>query len=160
MIFIISCLQGTFLAPQVSSKPFKRASNLNKFNNPSPSHHGVHNEIIPNKVFQIGLMPMFLVEHPIISFKPNIPKCNALEKVPNRFLLANFLGILSLRRGLVSNGSYCNCQYGLHPTPPNTLEVTQWQPITPNQPPHSNTYPSSMPPTLTCCPSSNPPTHG
>ena len=32
---------------------------LNQFNHPSPSHLGIHNEIIPNKVFNLGFMPLF-----------------------------------------------------------------------------------------------------
>ena len=36
-------------------------TNHNKFNHPSPNYIGVHNEVIPNKVFNLGFMPFFLL---------------------------------------------------------------------------------------------------
>ena len=36
-------------------------TNRNEFNHPSPSYIGIHNEGIPNKVFNLGFMPLFLL---------------------------------------------------------------------------------------------------
>lgn len=38
-------------------------------NNPSPSYLGIYNEVIPNKVFHVGLMPLFMVEFNALSFR-------------------------------------------------------------------------------------------
>jgi hypothetical protein len=34
-------------------------------------------------VFNLGFMPLFLVEHPIIKFNPNRPKHDVVNEVPN-----------------------------------------------------------------------------
>lgn len=60
-------------------------ANLNKFNNPSPSYLAAH-----NKVSHFGLMPLFMVEHPIISFNSNCPKGDASKRVPNLDISSKF----------------------------------------------------------------------
>lgn len=85
---ILSCLQRTFLAPRVWSKPLGRAfadscTNLTQFNYPSPNNLGVRNEVIRNKVFKLWFMPLFWVGKPIITLYPNHPKRNAAKEVPN-----------------------------------------------------------------------------
>ena len=69
-------------------KPFKESfdlvgTNLHIFDYPGPSHLGIHNEVITNKVFNLRFMPLFLVEHPIIAFNPNRPKHDVVNEVPN-----------------------------------------------------------------------------
>ena len=45
----------------------------------------------PNEMFHFGLMPLFMVEHPIIPFNSYHPKGDALEEVPNLGCLSKFL---------------------------------------------------------------------
>jgi hypothetical protein len=48
------------------------ATNLDLLNHPFPRHLGIHDEFIPNAVFDLRLMPLF-VEDFIIAFDPNGP---------------------------------------------------------------------------------------
>ena len=83
----------TFLAPQISSKPLRSrvSPNLNKFNNRFASHLCIHNEVVPNEVFHFGIMPLFMVKHPIIPFDPNCLEHNASKKVLNLDFLNKLL---------------------------------------------------------------------
>lgn len=40
-------------------------------------------EVILNEVFDLGVMPLFLVEHQVVLLNKDSPKKNALKKVPN-----------------------------------------------------------------------------
>ena len=42
-------------------------TNFNKFDHLIPSNLGVQDEVIPNEVFDFRLMPMFLIEHPVVT---------------------------------------------------------------------------------------------
>jgi hypothetical protein len=39
--------------------------------------------VIPNKVFNLEFMPLFLVEHLVVALIQNHPNGNATKKVPN-----------------------------------------------------------------------------
>jgi hypothetical protein len=72
-------------------------ANLNGFNDLCPHHLGIHNEVIPNKVFHFILKPLFMVERPTNPFNLDHPKANALKDMPN----FSFLG--KLRRNSFAN---------------------------------------------------------
>lgn len=94
--FILLCLQRTFLSPQVWSKPMRRASvkytliliNLTTLSEATLVYITRSSQI---KVFHFGLMPMFMVEQPIILFNPNRPIGDAVEKVVNLDFLSKLL---------------------------------------------------------------------
>ena len=48
-------------------------TNLDLLNHPFPRHLGIHDEFIPNVVFDLRLMSLFVVEDFIIAFDPNAP---------------------------------------------------------------------------------------
>ena len=52
-----------------------------QINRPFPSHLGVHDEVVLNKVFRFGLMPSFMIEHPVVLFHPYHPKSNPSNKL-------------------------------------------------------------------------------
>lgn len=77
-------------------KGFNRISvNLN---NPSPCHLGLHNEVLPNS--RMGLMSLFMVEHPIILCNPNHPQGDAMKEVPNLDFLEKILRNPFPKKGL------------------------------------------------------------
>ena len=51
-------------------------ANLNKLNHPSPCHLGMHDDVIPDNVFNVDFVTLFLVEHPTVMLNPNCPKHN------------------------------------------------------------------------------------
>lgn len=68
-------------------------------------------------MFDLSLVPLFLIEHLDILLDLDGPKSNVTKKVPN----LNFLDVLgiwqtksSLQKELGSNGNYHNCQFGPH----------------------------------------------
>lgn len=61
----------------------QKGINLHVLNHPLPSHLGVQNEVIPKVVFNLKLMPLFLVAHVIIMLNLNNPKSDVMEKVSN-----------------------------------------------------------------------------
>lgn len=69
------------------------STNLDKFNHPSPNNLGIHNEVIPNKVFNLGYMPLFLVEHLIVTHNSSRPRRNAMKEVPNLNFLNQVLRV-------------------------------------------------------------------
>ena len=48
---------------------------------------GVQNEVILNEVFDLRLMSLFLVEHPLIMLNPNSSRSHAMEEMPNLHFL-------------------------------------------------------------------------
>lgn len=86
----------TFLAPPSFIKAFEEGfgrlgPNLNKLNNRFASHLCIHNEVVPNEVFHFGVMPLFMVEHPIVPFNPNRLERNASKKLPSLDFLNKLL---------------------------------------------------------------------
>jgi hypothetical protein len=73
----------------------KKATNLNLFDNPLPNHFGIDDKVVPNLVFDLGFVPLFVVEHFIVPFDPNGPEGNASKEVPNFNLFSYSMGILS-----------------------------------------------------------------
>ena len=69
-----------------------------KHNKPRPGHLSIHNEVVPCKVFHLGLVPLFIVEYLTISVNPYYPHGDTTKKVPNLEFLGNILGILSLKK--------------------------------------------------------------
>lgn len=69
-------------------------------NHPLPSDLGIQKEVSPNEVFDPGIVPLFLVEHRIISFNPNSSRSNAPEKVPNLHQLDKLLRDPLSQKGL------------------------------------------------------------
>ena len=49
-------------------------ANLNLLNYAFPCCLGVHDEIIPDNVFNLRLMPLFMTEHLVIELNPDCPK--------------------------------------------------------------------------------------
>ena len=56
---------------------------FNKVGHPIPSLLNLHNEIVPNEVFNLHFMPMAMVDHLVIPSNPNGPHGGAMHKVPN-----------------------------------------------------------------------------
>lgn len=52
---------------------------------------GIHNEFVPDMVFDLRLVLLFVVEHFVIAFEPNGPKRNVTKEVPNFDLFAKLL---------------------------------------------------------------------
>lgn len=67
------------------------ATNLNLFNYPIPGRLGVNDEFISDPMLDLRLVPLFMVEHFVITFDPNGPKRNAPKEVPNFNHFAVFL---------------------------------------------------------------------
>ena len=61
----------------------RKTVDLNLFKHPLPSHSGVNDEFIPNSLLDLGLVPLSMVEHFIITLNPNGPKRSAPKEVPN-----------------------------------------------------------------------------
>ena len=55
----------------------KEAANLNLFDHPLPNPLGINNELVPYRMLNLGLMPLYVVEHFIIALNPNGPKRDA-----------------------------------------------------------------------------------
>jgi hypothetical protein len=60
----------------------QEAANLNLFNHSIPCGFGVNDESIPNPVLDLRLVPLFMIEHFVVAFNPNGPKCNTPKEVP------------------------------------------------------------------------------
>lgn len=73
-----------------------KATNLDLLNQPFPRHLGLHIKIIPNAVFDIRLVPLFMIEDFVITFDPNGPQCDATKEVHILICFQNFFHILSL----------------------------------------------------------------
>ena len=58
-------------------------ANPNLFHHTIPSRFSIYNEFIPNHVFNLWIVPLYLVEHFVILFDLDGPKCDASKKVPN-----------------------------------------------------------------------------
>ena len=65
---------------------------FNLINHLFPNDLPIDNKIVPILVFDLGLMPMFMVEHLIIAFNPNTLKSNSPWKVPDFKLFAVLFG--------------------------------------------------------------------
>ena len=91
-----------FLAPRNWSKPLRSfilvSTNLDIFIEAYPSRFDIHNEAIPNVVFNLGLVLLFMVEHPIVALNPIHPKGDNIKKVLNLISLTNYLEVLSPKR--------------------------------------------------------------
>ena len=68
-----------------------KAPNLHLLDHPFPCCLGVDDEFIPNTVFDLRLMSLFMAKHLVVAFIPNGPKRNTAKKVPNFDLFAKFL---------------------------------------------------------------------
>lgn len=55
----------------------REITNLNLFEHPFPSRLGMDDEFIPNAMFDLRIMPMFVTKHFVIPLDPNGPQCNA-----------------------------------------------------------------------------------
>ena len=66
-----------------------------------PCRLGVNDKVIPNSLLDFGHMPLFLVEHLIITFNPNGPQNNPSKKVP---YLNNF--VISFRNSFPEQGLF------------------------------------------------------
>ena len=72
------------------------AANLKFFDHPFPYCLAVNDELIPNPVLTLILMPLFVVGHFDIAFNPNVPKHDVpLRRCQLLIFLPYFLGILS-----------------------------------------------------------------
>ena len=71
----------------------KEATNIDLFNNPLPCRLSINDEFVPNVVFdQTRLVPLFMIEHLVVTFNPNGAKSDAEEKMPNFGFLVKLLG--------------------------------------------------------------------
>ena len=89
-------LQRTFLAPQVLSNPFKNSrrgepTNPYEFNHSFSCRDSVSNEFIPHALFDLGFVPLLVVEHFVITLDLNAPKCNVSKEMPNLNHFAKFV---------------------------------------------------------------------
>ena len=66
----------------------REAANLNLFDHPLPNPLGINNELVPYRMFNLGLMPLYVVEHFIIALNPNGPKRDASNEELNFNLFA------------------------------------------------------------------------
>ena len=66
-------------------------TNRNIFDHPLPFNLGIHNEVNSNDVFDLRLMPLFLIKHLVIALYPNSPESIAMEEVPNLHFLGELL---------------------------------------------------------------------
>jgi hypothetical protein len=71
----------------------KEAANLNFLIYMFSCRLGVNDEFIPNIVFDLRLVPLFMVEHFVVAFNPNGPKCNTAKKVPIFYFIFYFCQI-------------------------------------------------------------------
>ena len=76
-------------------------TNLTLVDHPFPRRLGVDDEFIPNLMFDLGLVPLFMVENMSIAFDPNGPKHDATKEMPNFDLLAKFLRNPLPKQGLL-----------------------------------------------------------
>ena len=51
----------------------RKLIDLNLFNHPFPRRFGVSNKLIPNLLLDLRLMPLFMIEHFVIAFDPDVP---------------------------------------------------------------------------------------
>ena len=70
----------------------REVANLNLFKNLLPRHFGINDELVPNPLLDLRLMPLFVIENLIITFDPDGPKHNTSKKVPNYDHLAVLFG--------------------------------------------------------------------
>ena len=71
---------------------YEETATLDLFNHLIPSRHGVNVECVPNPIFDLRLVPLFMIERFVITFDPNGPKHNAPKEVPNFNHFAIFVG--------------------------------------------------------------------
>ena len=55
-------------------------------------HLGIQDELVPNVVFDMRFMPLFMVKNLVVVFNPNGPKSKVSKEVPNFDLRAILLG--------------------------------------------------------------------
>lgn len=66
--------------------------NLDLLNDPLPCRLSVDDEFVPHVVFDLTrLVPLFMIEHLVVTFNPNGAKSDAEEKMPNFGFLVKFL---------------------------------------------------------------------
>lgn len=70
----------------------REVTNFNLLKHPVPRSFDINDKFIPNALFDLSHMPLFLVEHFIIMFNPDGPKGNAPQEVPNLTHFAIFPG--------------------------------------------------------------------
>jgi hypothetical protein len=51
----------------------REAANINLFDNPIPRRFGVDDEFIPHAVLDLGLMPLFMIEHFVVALNLDGP---------------------------------------------------------------------------------------
>lgn len=61
----------------------RKAANLELFKDTIPSLLGINNKLVTNLVLELGFVPKLLVEHFVIAFHPNGPKCGASKEMSN-----------------------------------------------------------------------------
>ena len=81
----------------------RETANLNLLNHSIPCGFGINNEIIPNPVLDLRLVPLFMIKHFVVAFNPNGPKCNTPKEVPNLIFFAVFFLESFLQTMFVSN---------------------------------------------------------
>jgi hypothetical protein len=65
----------------------QEVTDFNLLENPVPRILGIDDEFVPNTLFDLSHMPLFVIEHFIIALNPDGPKSNAPKEVP---ILTNF----------------------------------------------------------------------
>ena len=56
--------------------PYTKNANLDLLDHPFPSGLGVNDKVIPYEVFNLRLVPWFMIEHLVIMLNPESPKRN------------------------------------------------------------------------------------
>jgi hypothetical protein len=104
------------------------AANLNLLNHPIPRLFGVDDELIPNTILDVRLVPLFMIEHFVIMLDPDGPKRNAPKEVPSFNLFAVFIGnpfsnqcLLSIEAIIIASSNpakFMHNRHGPFPRPP------------------------------------------
>jgi hypothetical protein len=71
----------------------RETTNLNLFNYPLPSHFSIKDEAIPNLMFDLRDMPLFMIENFIVTFDPNGPHSNPPEEMRVFFCFSIYLAL-------------------------------------------------------------------
>jgi hypothetical protein len=78
----------------VERDPYTKNANLDLLDHPFPSCLGVNDKVIPYEVFNLRLVPWFMIEHLVIMLNPESPKCIPHRKCQLFIFLTNFVGLL------------------------------------------------------------------
>lgn len=117
-------MRRIFLAPHVWLKPWSTtvAEKLLILICLFPCRLSVNEEFIPNTVFDLRLVPLFIVENFVVTYNPNGPKRDTAKKVPNFlgiFPQASLFPLEAIKVASYDLAEIMHYEHGPSPSPPN-----------------------------------------